>query len=288
MLKKIFKLKIVWIFILIMITSYQGVRIYADKKLENKTYEYSYNDCNKIWSARGMYGGKIEQNSLASLNSAFKVGASGVEIDLYYDVEKKLFIISHNHPKKNADGTLSYSLKNGKLLTLKEVFNTFNKDYYFWLDYKNLGDLSAEETKEAIKRLLVITVDDDLRQRVYIEGTNPLKLANYSYAGLKTIFDIQPLSASSWTTSIVLNLYKAAFAYGNFTVMGMKYGSVDDPVYGKQTEEFLAGIPVFLYHVPDYKGLIEALLNHTQVRVMLVGRDKSLNNFNLTNCKLTK
>ena len=257
---------------------------YTSERLAAKDFSQAYNDCHKVWSARGLYGNGIEQNSLASLKKAFDEGAVGAEIDLHYDAEMKKFIISHDHPKKDKNGKLIYSLKEGELLTLKKVFQTFGTKNYFWLDYKNLGKLNEKETADAIRRLKEITEYNGLRERVYIEGTHPFKLADYTKAGFKTIFDIQPLPEKYFTTTLVINAYKFAYARGNFTVMGMHYGHLDAPVYGEKTQELLGDIPLFLYHVPDEAALLKKLIKDPQVRVLLVGRDINLNRFNLTNC----
>ncbi len=277
--------KLLWTLILI-IVAYIATVNYTENKLAKRDFAEAYNSCHKIWSARGIYGTDgVEQNSLESLAQGFEAGALGVEVDLHYDVQMKQFIISHDHPYKDAEGKLVYIQKNGKLLTLQEVFEKFSEKYYFWMDYKNLGKLSTQETSEAIARLLEITQKNDIRERIYIEGTHPFKLADYTKAGFKTIFDIQPLSESSFTTTMVLELYKAFYARGGFTVLGMHYGKLDNPTYGEKMKEILGDIPVFLYHVPDDSELLDSLIDNKQVRVMLVGRDINLNRFDRNKCK---
>jgi hypothetical protein len=259
---------------------------YTESKLQKRDFAEAYSSCHKIWSARGVYGNDgIEQNSLRSLQQGFDAGALGVEVDLHYDVEMKKFIISHDYPTRGESGELIYTQKEGKLLTLEEVFAKFSQKYYFWMDYKNLGKISSQETKEAIARLLEITQKNSLRERIYIEGTHPLKLAEYTDAGFKTIFDIQPLPQSSFTTKVVLELYKAFYARGGFTVLGMHYGKLDNPTYGDKMKEILGDIPVFLYHVPDDRELLDRLIDNDQIRVMLVGRDINLNRFDRNKCE---
>jgi hypothetical protein len=285
MINSVLKSKLLWTLILIIVASIATVN-YTESKLQKRDFSEAYNSCHKIWSARGVYGNDgIEQNSLESLEQGFSAGALGVEVDLHYDVEMKQFIISHDHPYKDANGKLVYVQKNGKLLTLGEVFEKFSKKYYFWMDYKNLGKLSSQETSEAIARLLEITQKNSLRERIYIEGTHPFKLAEYTDAGFKTIFDIQPLPQSSFTTKVVVELYKAFFARGGFTVLGMHYGKLDNPTYGDKMKEILGDIPVFLYHVPDDRELLDRLIDNDQIRVMLVGRDINLNRFDRNKCE---
>ena len=279
------KSKLLWTVVLL-ISLYFITIFYTQSKLEDKDFTKTYSSCHKIWSARGLYDGKnINQNSLESLDKAFNLGAFGAEIDLHYDVKMKRFIISHDHPTKDSNGNLIYTKKDGKLLTLEDIFKKFSKKYYFWLDYKNLGKLNAKETSEAIYRLSVITKNNNLKSRVYIEGTHPFKLAEYTKSGFNTIFDIQPLSDSSFTTTFVINLYKAFYARGDFTVMAMHYGKENDSTYGDKVIELLGDIPIFLYHIPDKKKILDRLLDNPQVRVMLVGRDINLNRFNMTHCR---
>jgi len=279
------KSKLLWTLILIIVASIATVN-YTESKLQKRDFAEAYNSCHKIWSARGVYGNDgIEQNSLRSLQQGFGAGALGVEVDLHYDVKMKKFIISHDYPTRGESGELIYTKKEGKLLTLEEVFEKFSTKYYFWMDYKNLGKISSQETSEAIARLLEITQKNSLRERIYIEGTHPLKLAEYTDAGFKTIFDIQPLPQSSFTTKVVLELYKAFYARGGFTVLGMHYGKIDNPTYGDKMKKILGDIPVFLYHVPDDSALLEQFLENEQIRVMLVGRDINLNRFDRNRCK---
>ena len=269
-----------------LLIAYILMLLYTAEKLNETDFTQAYNNCHKVWSARGLYGNGVEQNSLKSLKKAFDEGALGAEIDLHYDTEMKKFIISHDHPHRDKNGKLIYTLKEGELLTLKKVFQTFGTKNYFWLDYKNLGKLNEKETADAIARLKEITKENGLRERVYIEGTHPFKLMNYTKAGFKTIFDIQPLPEKYFTTTLVINAYKFAYARGDFTVMGMHYGHLDAPVYAKKTQDLLGDIPVFLYHVPDDAALLKKLIQNPQVRVLLIGRDINLNRFDLTNCKL--
>jgi len=275
-----------WLSMFIVLSlSYVSMLWYTAEKLESKDFSQAYNDCHKVWSARGLYAHLPEQNSLKSLQKAFDSGAQGVEIDLHYDVEMKKFILSHDHPYRDKNGKLVYTLKENKLLTLEKVFQTFGSKYYFWLDYKNLGKLNKNETTDAISRLKEITRHNNIKDRIYIEGTHPLLLPKYTKAGFKTIFDIQPLPEKYFTTTLVINAYKFAYARGDFTVIGMHYGHLDKPVYAEKTQKLLGDIPVFLYHVPDDTSLLRKLIHNQQVRVLLVGRDSSLNRFSITNCE---
>ncbi len=257
---------------------------YVDKQLKEKRDISVYANCHKVWAARGLYNSHSEQNSIISMQRAFTAGALGVEVDFYYDVKMDRFIISHNKPLKGSDGNLVYTKKNGKLLTMETLLQTVGEGHYFWFDYKNLDKLSVQETKMAIERLESIT-QSTVRERIYIEGSNPIRLSMYTDAGFKTILGIHPLHESNLFSSIVINGFKIAYYFTNITGLALPYGAIDDPVYGKDTAKSLEAIPVFLFHVPDDKDLLNKLIELDDVRVLLVGRDMSLDRFNINKCK---
>ena len=122
--------------------SYSIMVAYVDHKLKDRSYTGVYDDCHKIWAARGLVveGPDITpngtQNSIESIALAFSKGARGVEVDHYYDVELNQFIVSHDRP---------YNLKNGSLLTLEALFNATSGNNFFWLDFKKLRELDKEE-----------------------------------------------------------------------------------------------------------------------------------------------
>jgi len=278
-------MKKAFLFILFLTLSYNLTLLYVDKKIATKKEREAYSSCHKIWSSRGLYNSHKEQNSLKSFNRAFRSGFSGVEVDFYYDIALHKFIISHSKPKKDNDGNLHYSLKDGTLLTLKELLEKEGEKHLFWLDFKNLDRLSSEETTHAIERLQEITKDDtELKKRLYIEGSTPNNLEIYTNAGFKTLFAFQPLKANSIFSSISSNIYKIAYYFYNVTAVALPYGPLENPKYSKQTQKNLKGIPTFLFHVPEDRALLKELLKKRDVRVMLVGRDKSVNYADITNC----
>lgn len=283
MLKNIFKALgyTLLIFFALSVVGYFSVSSYVNYKLEQRTEYQTYDSCHKVWSARGLYqkgvkNGVIE-NSIESVALAFSKGGSGVEIDVRYDPELKKFFVTHDYP---------YIPQNGKLLTLKEMFDAVGEDSrgHFWLDYKNMRWLEPEQSREAIARLLEITASGDLRDRVYVEGADPISLPLYRKAGLNTIFDVHPPKDSLPITSFVMNIYKVAFYFGGHSLMGMAYGSVDEPIYGADTQKSLGNIPLFLYHVPNDDELLDKLIAMKSVRVTLVGRDISVGRFDKDVC----
>jgi len=246
--------------------------------------ENIYHDCAKIWSSRGFYENKQEQNSLTALNRAFLLGAKGAEIDFYYDVSSDRFIVSHDRPKTNKQGVLIYKEKEGRILTLEHVFSEVASSQYFWLDYKNLDRLDEQQTQSAIKRLLSITEKNSFIESVYIEGSNPLILSKYTDAGFNTILGIHPLPSSNWLASLSVSVYKLAYYFNNITALALPYGDLNNPVYSEGAADALSSIPLFLFHVPLDKPLVQSLLDNQGVKVLLVGRDKSVNYFDMNSC----
>ena len=264
-------------FILFIVVLSYGLTYYVEARLANKDFSASYNDCRKIWTARGLYGEGIEQNSIESINTAFTEGAMGVEVDIFYDVEMQNYIVSHDRP---------YNKKNGKLLFLYELFDEIGDDHYFWLDFKKMRHLSEDEVKVAIKRLYEISGKNDLSERIYVEGEAPVNISRYRQAGFHTIFDTHPEPESMGLIStIMINAYKIVFYFGDHSVMGIEYGELNDPVYGPKNRKLLANVPVFLYHVPVDEALVDELLALKDVRAFIVGNNQSVNFYSKNNCQ---
>lgn len=271
--------KIIFVVLITLILIFNLTVNYIDNNISKKQDSTIYNLEHKIWAARGLYKNRAEQNSIVSINRAFENGALGVEVDFFYDVAMNRFIVSHDHPTKDKNGKLIYTTKNGELLTLEKLFIQTAKNHYFWLDYKNLDKLSDAQTYKAIERLEEISKIYSTKERIYIEGSNPLKISLYTDAGFKTILGIHPLHESVIFSSVVINAYKIAYFFRNITALAMPYGSVENPIYGKNTQENLKNIPVFLFHIPDDENLLRDLVQKDDVRVMLVGRDQSINRY---------
>ncbi|RUM63819.1 MAG: hypothetical protein DSZ03_04910 [Sulfurimonas sp.] len=272
---------------IVLVLAYHGVIAYIDANMPTRLQERpAYDDCHKIWAARGLYKTREEQNSIIAMQRAFGLGAHGAEVDFHYDIAMNRFIISHDHPKKSADGTYMYPKKGEGLLTLETFLAVLGPGHFFWLDFKNLDKLSREQTRVAIARLLAITDFDTIRERLYIEGSNPLLLSMYTDAGFRTILGIHPLPGSNPLSSIVINGYKIAYYFKNITALAMPYGKrIDDPIYDAAAHTNLKGIPVFVFHTPDDEPTLRRLMAIQEVRVVLVGKDLSINRYAVNACK---
>jgi len=268
-------LEILLYLITTLILVYFIVGYYVDYQLSKNNFPDAYNDCHKVWSARGIYGEGVDENSIQSIGHAFDEGAMGVEVDVFYDVGQEDFIVSHNYP---------YQLKNGQILYLSELFDALGKDHYFWLDFKKLRRLTHQQALQAVQRLKDISRHDGLQQRIYVEGENPTNLAVFRRAGFHTIFDTHPVPDNSIFGAFMMTLYKIFYYFGNHTVMGMKYGTVENPIYGINMRRRLGDLPVFLYHVPVDETLVDELLTIDSVRAFIVGNNQSVNFHSKNNC----
>lgn len=267
-------IKFLFYLIILLVLTYFGLLFYVDYELSKTNYAESYNDCNKVWSSRGLYGDDIDQNSIESISAAFAEGAKGVKVDVRYDTGMKDFIVSEDFP---------YNKKNGELLKLSELFEAVGEENYFWLDFKKLRLLNDLQTQDAIQKLYDMSQQNSLYERLYVASEAPFKLAYYENAGLHTIFDSYSVPESkNYLSAFLINTYKIAYYFGNFSVMGMEYGDLNDPVFGPETREYLKHVPLFLYHVPENADLVDELMLIKSVRVMLVGSNES-NNFHKKN-----
>ena len=82
---------------LVVLASYAMV-FYVDHQLSRKDYSDSYNDCRKVWSARGLYGNGVEQNSIPSMKAAFSAGAMGAPGTLQCGPVHRTAPVSGNRP----------------------------------------------------------------------------------------------------------------------------------------------------------------------------------------------
>lgn len=255
---------------------------YVDVQLERHPPAHVLPDCSKVWAARGLVpeGRAIvrhtgTQNSIESVGRAFDHGALGSEVDVYYDVDLGGFVVSHDRNP--------YNLKGGRLLMLAELFEALGERGSFWLDLKKLRHLNAEDLRACVAHLERITAGGDLKQRVWVEGEDPLNLSAFRDAGFHTILDSHPLTDDNPLTPFLIDGFKLVYWFGGYSVFAMNYGEPDDPIYGERTRRSLGNVPVFLYHVEDDRELLEDLTSLDAVRVILVV-DQSVARYDVNAC----
>ncbi|HEX7046879.1 MAG TPA: hypothetical protein VF275_04850 [Gammaproteobacteria bacterium] len=267
--------------VVLLVVSWQVAIALLDSGLEGRGYDGIYKDCHKVWATRGLVldapvDDHTAGNSIASIALAFERGARGAEVDVFYDPTLARYVVSHNFP---------YDQKNGELLSLEKLFRSIGGGHFYWLDFKHMRHLDDGAIVDATSRLVEIV--DSLgmeKESIYVEGATPFHLAHFHDAGFRTIFDIQPLSDGHFMTPIVVNLYKAIFYFGDFSVLGMNYAYRGEPIYGPMTRQLLGDIPVFIYHIPDDVELLRELSALPEVRVLL-DHDHGADRYGISACE---
>ena len=277
------------LFLCVLVASIYGLNTFVESKLAKLTHDDIYNDCHKVWSARGIYNSKAEENTLLSIGRAADAGAKGVEVDFFYYPEDDRFYVDHDFLSRDENGV--FLDRGEKPLTLETLFAE-ESELHYWLDYKNVGRMSDAETQKAIARLTKISQVNNIKERLYIEGSNPLVLGEYTRAGFKTILAMDLLPMENPLSEYLINLYKMVYYSSDISAVARRHGALSshsynaaDTHYDPSIADQLSGIPYFLFHTPDDADTLEALANDPTVRVMLVGRDDSINRFDLSACE---
>jgi hypothetical protein len=243
---------------------------WVDYNLAQRTYVNVYDEPHKVWATRGLVtdgsDGSPERvrNSIASISYAFEQGARGTEVDAFYDPGMGRFVVSHGS---------NYKKRNGVLLTLDTLFDAVGEDGCFWLDWKKLRYLNRNQLQAALTRLKQVTDRGTLRDRVYVEGAAPFSLLAVRQADFQTLYDCSPMLDSNILSPVLVDVFKAVYFFGGFTVMGMQSGTKAQPVFGPNTRCLLRNIPMFIYHVPDDMEFLKELASFRNVRVIIIRQD---------------
>jgi glycerophosphoryl diester phosphodiesterase len=254
---------------------------YVDGQLENRDWAGIYDDCYKIWATRGLVleGFTISpassQNSIKSIQLAFDRGARGTEVDVQFDTDTGQFIVSHDVP---------YNLKDGRLLTLEELFDKTGGRGYYWIDFKKIRKLGRGQLKASVNELERLANKFQIKKWIYVEGESPFSLAPFRDAGFQTIYDIHPPANNNLFTPTIIEAYKLVFYFGNFSVIAMKYGPLKDSRYGAHAKDLLGNIPLFVYHIGNDIDAISRLSEISAVRVIILA-DHSVDLYRLSACQ---
>ena len=218
----------------------------------DKTPFYCNNE--KVWAHRG-FCDSAKENSITSFQQAFKLGAKGTELDVFFDVEMGEYIVSHDFP---------YQIQNDKTLRLEEVFQEFGKKKYYWLDFKNLTKLSRKELQLSLHSLLSLLNKYDLQEKCIVEAQHPGKLGKFSKAGIHTSYWIKLDETDSKLEYFIEESgYKYHILRHDFSAVSMRH-----KYYTPKVESTLTGIPVHLFTVND-KNLLYKFCQKDDVRIIL-------------------
>jgi len=241
-----------------------------DKLVINKTaHGFFYGQCEKIWAHRG-YSKSHPENSIASFTEAIELGAKGIELDIFYDIDSDDYVVSHDFP---------YNLKDGKILTLGDVFQTLGKSTYYWLDFKNLLTMSARQVHDARSRLHLLTKVYDLGDKIIVESKSSDKLQKFSQKGLKTSywvnFNENIGGINHWYH---VRRIKLKYLLGHFTSISMDYSQ-----YTQRLKNSMKGLPVLLFTIND-DSLVNKYLQDDSVKVILT--DENLYTLRSKECQM--
>ncbi|MFT6077704.1 MAG: glycerophosphoryl diester phosphodiesterase [Myxococcota bacterium] len=95
----------------------------------------------KIFSHRGVTGKKIKENTLESLQNAYKKNYKALEFDIWYS--KNQLVLRHNRPHNLT-----------RLTKLVDVFAEFGNNVDYWLDFKNLNTRNCESAIKSVKKMI--------------------------------------------------------------------------------------------------------------------------------------
>ena len=132
----------------------------------------------QVWSHRGVNTNVSNQNTSQAILLAKQNGFKGSEIDIFYDDDKKRFIVSHDY---------SYNLKNDKLLYLDEIIQLLG-DHYLWLDFKNLNNSNVNESIQYLNDHF-----SEYKNQIIIESVSQL-VSQFTEAGFFTSYWIFGIS----------------------------------------------------------------------------------------------
>ncbi|MFT6259022.1 MAG: glycerophosphoryl diester phosphodiesterase [Rickettsiales bacterium] len=93
----------------------------------------------KIFSHRGIIGKHSRENTLKSLQKAYKKDFRALEFDIWF--LKNQLVLNHNRPRDNLS----------QLTKLSEVFEEFGNEVEYWLDFKNLNTRNCESALKAVR-----------------------------------------------------------------------------------------------------------------------------------------
>lgn len=157
---------------------------------------------------RLMFANKIHAhrvNSIEKLNEV-KPKFSGAELDVMFQNNTNSFDVNHP-PAKSINLTLSKYIAS----------NTTNKDYKFWLDFKNLNKSNQE--KAVFKLDSISSVFNLKKENIIIESSLPQYLNLFLNKGYKTSYYLPAKKSLIKSDSVksLINTYKTTYISANLS-----------------------------------------------------------------------
>lgn len=241
-------IKVLLILTVLFVTFY----LVTNYMFNSTVYDAKLTSTPQVW-AHAAYLDKSRSNPLNLIGKAFQNGASGVELDVFYDEKTQDFVLTHDNP---------YFRYEGKLFFLHQVFERFKQRGYYWIDFKNL---SFSNYSKARDRMLKLLNKYQLFHLVYVESTNGLLLRTYSSHGIRTIFWIA--YDRNWTRPFKFLYLKAIIGFSRFNGISSPYQRIGDPYFMKT----FGHLPIFLFTL-NRKSLFDHYVQRKNIHVILTKR----------------
>jgi hypothetical protein len=132
----------------------------------------------QIWSHRGVHD-SLPENTIEAFQLAKNQYFKGIELDVYFD-DSVGFVVSHDFP---------YQLVEGKLLTLNEVVDTFQSDFFYWIDLKNLERKNRKAVAKEFQKLFLKY--PSLQEKIWVESAKGWALRQLAKKGIQSIYWVQ-------------------------------------------------------------------------------------------------
>lgn len=202
-------------------------------------------DKQEVWAHRGL--SNITTPYSEELFKKVTVeGYRGVEIDVFFNLEKNRFDVTHDYNE------------NAPTFSLEEVLKLLPSEIYIWFDFKNLSSLNK---KHAIIKLNEL-FPGKAKNRIIIESHDWISLKTLSEANFFTSVWVN-FSYKSRIYDLRLYFLKTMIAFTNFTSFSMAHDRYDD-----NFSKILKNNNVMLFTVNKKNKILE-LFKNKNVKIIL-------------------
>lgn len=192
--------------------------------------------CKKVWAHKGL--GKSDYTyDLPSIQRAFDAGFGGVELDVYYEPESKVYYVTHDFSKPDA--------RNIRLTQALDV--AVEAEKRFWLDFINLKGMATGHAIEAATVLKRMLSQEGLLDRVFVESQSIFGLKRLAEAGIKTSYWINADERKSDAVFYGM-LYREK---AGVLIIGASAVSMDYEKFGDRIYATFSNLPMFLFTINE-------------------------------------
>ena len=199
--------------------------------LHRRVAQVSIPTASSLWIHRGLFDNKmVFENTIPAFDSALKQHFKGIELDIYYVDSINDFVVTHDMPNQ-------FHLPELRLIT---VIQRYGNQFFYWLDLKNLN----EHNQELIAQRMNVILDQNLREKVFIESGHASALGYLTTQHLQTLYWIQ-YERKNAVKRFLKKLYIHS-CFWRYHYTGASIGAV------MADEDFFSSfdyIPQFVFHI---------------------------------------